>query len=174
MKTSAPLGVTARASADSGISSIELCAARNPVGTVAGSTCVTWFAIAAPAAARARAATPVAIGHLLIGFHLLLGPPKRPSLENETSGRAVAEQRDIRDPEPGEFLERARAERRLFIRGREEHHHHRHVRSLRLRVSGVDVRSGGPSRSSGSSLDFQFSDPRSELGAVPHTNLLQK
>src|SRR6266545_6833547 len=85
MKTSAPFGVTARASADTGISPIELCAARNPVGTVAASTCVTWFATAAPTATRATAATTVAIADLLIRFHLLLGPPKRPS---ERAGEA--------------------------------------------------------------------------------------
>jgi hypothetical protein len=57
---------------------------------------------------------------------------ERPPLEDQTRGRAIAEQGDVRDPEPGEFLECARAERRLLVRSREAHHHHCHVRSLRF------------------------------------------
>src|SRR5437763_14690771 len=98
MKTSAPSGVTARTNADTGISSIALCAARNPVGTVAGSACVTWFAIAAPPAARATAATTIASAHLLISLHLLLRPPRPPSARaGEAGGRR---HRRLRRPLP--------------------------------------------------------------------------
>src|SRR5262249_39092060 len=61
-------GVTARASAETGTSPIELCAARKPVGTVAGSTGVTWLARAAPEAVRTVAATSAAIHLDFIAF----------------------------------------------------------------------------------------------------------
>src|SRR5437764_3173497 len=204
MKTSAPSGVTARTNADTGISSIALCAARKPVGTVAGSTCVTWFAIAAPAAARATAATTTASAHLLISLHLLLRPPRRPSARaGAACGRRHMRLRQRmplagllrrRTPTPQERDPRSSrrgAERRWSPRagrvlpvppggasaprprpGRAPPPSPRPLPSLR--VSGVDARSGDPSRSSGSSLDFQLGDPRSELGPVSHADLLEQ